>query len=267
MISIPLSYLSEKISEVLSQSAHHTNVIRLSLKAQFKAQIRCPYCGGKIRKFGFYPKQIFDAVTGTFRTLLIQRCQCKNKSCPHTIEQHNHQNVTFALFHSNLVPFTSITSEDLDFLVAVALYLDKHHFSFNLLDISVDQENEVFSDLSGRYDVKAFKPRFRRLLNYDDLILQKAFELYKFIESKVSQALTSAVSYLEAYQETPTPHIRPKQITAPPPNTFKALLAKLLSNDVIKKSTCDFLKKGNLFRKLTLPITRPVNKQGKADEV
>ena len=75
MISIPLSYLSEKISEVLSQSAHHTNVIRLSLKAQFKAQIRCPYCGGKIRKFGFYPKQIFDAVTGTFRTLLIQRCQ------------------------------------------------------------------------------------------------------------------------------------------------------------------------------------------------
>ena len=174
MISIPLSYLSEKISEVLSQSAHHTNVIRLSLKAQFKAQIRCPYCGGKIRKFGFYPKQIFDAVTGTFRTLLIQRCQCKNKSCPHTIEQHNHQNVTFALFHSNLVPFTSITSEDLDFLVAVALYLDKHHFSFNLLDISVDQENEVFTDLSGRYDVKAFKPRFRRLLNYDDLILQKS---------------------------------------------------------------------------------------------
>ena len=259
MISIPLSYLSEKISEVLSQSAHRTNAIRLSLKAQFKAQIRCPYCGGKIRKFGFYPKQIFDAVTGTFRTLLIQRCQCKNKSCPHTIEQHNHQNVTFALFHSNLVPFTSITSEDLDFLVAVALYLDKHHFSFNLLDISVDQENEVFTDLSGRYDVKA--------LNYDDLILQKAFELYKFIESKVSQALTSAVSYLEAYQETPTPHIRPKQITAPPPNTFKALLAKLLSNDVIKKSTCDFLKKGNLFRKLTLPITRPVNKQGKADEV
>ena len=65
MISIPLSYLSEKISEVLSQSAHRTNVIRLSLKAQFKAQIRCPYCGGKIRKFGFYPKQIFDAVTGT----------------------------------------------------------------------------------------------------------------------------------------------------------------------------------------------------------
>ena len=165
MISIPLSYLSEKISEVLSQSAHHTNAIRLSLKAQFKAQIRCPYCGGKIRKFGFYPKQIFDAVTGTFRTLLIQRCQCKNKSCQYTISHHNHQNVTFALFHSNLVPFTSITSEDLDFLVAVALYLDKHHFSFNLLDISVDQENEVFTDLSGRYDVKAFKPRCKNTIS------------------------------------------------------------------------------------------------------
>ena len=144
MISIPLSYLSEKISEVLSQSAHHTNAIRLSLKAQFKPQVRCPYCGGKIRKFGFYPKQIFDAVTGTFRTLLIQRCQCKNKSCQYTISNHNHQNVTFALFHSNLVPFTSITSEDLDFLVAVALYLDKHHFSFNLLEISDEKENEVF---------------------------------------------------------------------------------------------------------------------------
>ena len=189
MISIPLSYLSEKISEVLSQSAHHTNVIRLSLKAQFKAQIRCPYCGGKIRKFGFYPKQIFDAVTGTFRTLLIQRCQCKNKSCPHTIEQHNHQNVTFALFHSNLVPFTSITSEDLDFLVAVALYLDKHHFSFNLLDISVDQENEVFTDLSGRYDVKAFKPRFRRLLNYDDLILQKHLNFINLSKAKLVRRL------------------------------------------------------------------------------
>ena len=189
MISIPLSYLSEKISEVLSQSAHHTNVIRLSLKAQFKAQIRCPYCGGKIRKFGFYPKQIFDAVTGTFRTLLIQRCQCKNKSCPHTIEQLNHQNGTFALFHSNLVPFTSITSEDLDFLVAVALYLDKHHFSFNLLDISVDQENEVFTDLSGRYDVKAFKPRFRRLLNYDDLILQKHLNFINLSKAKLVRRL------------------------------------------------------------------------------
>ena len=44
-------------------------------------------------------------------------------------------------------------------------------------------------------------------------------------------------------------------------------MAKLISKYNKKKSTCDFLKKGNLFRKLTLPITRPVNKQGKADEV
>ena len=260
MISIPLSFLSEKKSSIKSLSIGNRFAIKLSLKDKFKALVKCPYCGSHIRKYGFFKKECFNASDGTFTTYQIQRCQCANKFCPYIDLNDNKQRTTFSIYPRGFIPFTSIRTEDLDYVIAFALSIENTVPNSNLIDIEFCSEPSLVEQLKSKYDVASFEPKRRRLQNYTDNLISSSLSLYNAVLTTINQAKSVAVSYFDAYTEASSPHKRAKQNYSTSSCPFMSLLTELLNENVIKRSTCELIGNGHFFRKLTLPITWRVKK-------